>query len=130
MIHYSTALQKCIALSSTEADYVGQSEAAKVIVWLRCVLEELGIPQKATEVYNDNSGAVRRANADTAEEFRRSRHIELRYNYVRERVMEGDLIIMKTSTNEMLADFLTKILGPAALQIALVRVGVKSQKRI
>ena len=86
VVSFSSTLQKCIALSSSEAEYVAMSEAVKNVVWLRRVLAELDIPQDPTEVYEDNSGALKWATGHVAEDFRRSKHIELRYHYVRDQV--------------------------------------------
>ena len=97
-----------MTLSSTEAEYVAFSEATKTVVWLRRVLEELEIPQNPTVVYEDNSGVFKWSTGHIAQDFRRSKHVDIRYHHVREKVRDGLIELKKASTKEMVADFLTK----------------------
>lgn len=50
------ALQKCVTLRSTEADYVALLKCGRMLMWLRCVLQELGIAQERILMYHDNGG--------------------------------------------------------------------------
>ena len=123
-VYYTTVLQKGVTLSSTEAEYVALSESSKVIVWLRRVLEELGIAQETTTVFEDNAGTFKWASAHIAEDFRRSKHVDLRYHHVREQVREKTIKLVKVPTSGMVADFLTKPLSSFGIRKALERVQV------
>lgn len=123
-IHLTTALQKGITLSSTEAEYVALSEATKVIMWLRRVLQELGIRQESTRVYEDNAGALTWGTGHVAEDFRRSKHVDLRYHHVREQVADKAIELVKVGTGEMVADFLTKPLSKNGVEKAMARVNI------
>ena len=58
VIVYKTILQRVIALSSTEAEFYALSEAGKLALYVRSILEELGIAQhEATPIYEDNNVA-------------------------------------------------------------------------
>jgi len=72
-----------------------------------------------------NAGAVKWANDHFAEDFRRSKHIELKYHHVRGHIGAKS----KETTKEMHADFLTKPLGGAALLKACTQVGIISTVR-
>jgi len=75
VIAYKSRIQKTIALSSTEAEFVAACEAGKVILYLRTILEEMGVDQdEATLLYEDNQGALLMANAQ--QPTRRTRHVE------------------------------------------------------
>lgn len=124
VIYYRSSLQKCVTLSSTEAEYVALSESAKVVVWLRRILNELEIRQDPTAIMQDNSGAIRWASGHPAEDFKRSKHVELRYHYIRDKIVNGEIRIEKISSNDMAADFLTKPLGGEQMRIANARVQV------
>ena len=54
-IYAASILQKCVTLSSTEAEYVALSEAIKTITWLRRVLNKIGIPQAPSVVYQEKN---------------------------------------------------------------------------
>lgn len=58
VVYYTTTLQKCITLSSTEAEFVVMSECTKVVLWLRRVLHKLDLPQDETCLFEDSVGAV------------------------------------------------------------------------
>jgi len=127
-IHFTSTLQKCVTLSSTEAEYVALSEASKTIVWLRRVLEELGINQGTTEIFEDNAGTFKWTEGHIAEDFRRSKHIDLKYHHVREKVADGQVKLTKVSTSEMIADFLTKPLSSQSIEKAMNSVQVQQYK--
>jgi len=83
VVYFTSSLQKGVTLSSTEAEYVALSEACKVIIWLRNELNELGIKQRATAVFEDNAGVFKWSSGETCQDFRRSKHVDLRYHHVR-----------------------------------------------
>ena len=77
-VHYKTSYQKNITYSSTEAEFVAVYDAAKMAIYLRSLLDEIGIPQiHATMIYEDNTGALMMANA--GQPTRRTRHMDIRY---------------------------------------------------
>ena len=75
VVAYKSKFQSTIALSSTEAEFSAACATGKVILYLRSILEEIGISQKhATVLYEDNQGAIMMANA--RQPTRRMRHVE------------------------------------------------------
>ena len=85
--------QKCMADSTTEAEYVAASEASKEAAWLRKFLMELGVVPDAVRpivLYCDNSGAV--ANSKEPRYTKGLRHVERKYHLVREIEMRGDIV--------------------------------------
>ena len=104
--------QKCTATSTTESEYVACSVAAKDIIWLRNLMSELGYSQQQeTILYCDNISAIRLINSN--ELLRRTRHIEVQYHYVREKLEEKKLNIKHVSGENQVADILTKSLSLA-----------------
>jgi hypothetical protein len=78
---WSSQLQRSVALSATEAEFIAASEGAKELLWLKCLLGELG--GKCSEVptlYVDNSSAVKRAK--NPEFHKQSKHVEVQYYFV------------------------------------------------
>jgi hypothetical protein len=98
--------QASVAISTTEAEVVAASEAARECVWLKRLLTEIGGLQQVPLLHVDNSAAVKLA--QNPEVHRRTKHIRLRHFFVREQVTEGEIDILQISTECQIADILTK----------------------
>jgi hypothetical protein len=105
---YSSKRQACITASSTEAEIVAASSCAYELVHVRGLLDEMGLPQDATRVYVDNSGAVELSR--DRKSCHRSRHVDRRYFKVRELCFEGQLRVEHIDTKLNSSDLLTKSL--------------------
>jgi hypothetical protein len=109
-ISWASRKQTTVAHSSTEAEYMAASDAAKEAVWWRSFLADLELGSSgATTILSDNQGSIKLSK--NPESHRRTKHIDVRYHYIRERVNEGTLLLDYVSTKEMAADVLTKPLG-------------------
>ena len=63
-VYYRTHLQPTIALSSTEAEFMNMTDAGKAALYMRWILEDIGIIQtQPTPILADNAGAVQLCNA-------------------------------------------------------------------
>ena len=112
---YSSKRQACITVSSTEAEIVAASACAYELVHIRGLLFEMGLPQEATPVFVDNSGAVELSR--DRKSCHRSRHVDRRYFKVRELCVEGQLHVEHIETKLNSSDLLTKPLPlPVFLQ--------------
>ena len=79
-----------LALSSTEAEYVAQTHAAKQLIWLRAILGELHSPfEEPTTLNCDNQGAIALAKDNKFQA--RTKHIDIRYHFIREAVENGNI---------------------------------------
>ena len=107
---YKTLHQKSIALSSTEAEFYALSEAGKLTLYLRSILNELDIPQyEATVLYEDNQGCLHMA--ASGKPTKRTRHVDIRHFALLDWVEQDILNIQKIHTNDNAADCLTKPTG-------------------
>jgi hypothetical protein len=98
---------KCVSLSSTEAEYIALCEAAKLIAWARQFLLELSCPQPGpTDVFEDNQSTIRMVYHGN--DKGRTKHIDVRYHYIRQLIEDGSINVKYLPTTEMLADILTK----------------------
>lgn len=77
-----SVLLQCVALSSTEAEFVALSEAFRTVVWLRCVLHEYGIQQNATTIYQYSDSIMCWSKVNRAQQMRKQKHLEIHYHYV------------------------------------------------
>ena len=82
-----------VALSSTEAEYMALSEATQEAVWLKAFMRELGevSSNEPVNVYETNQGAI--ALAKNSEFHKRTKHIDIRYHFVHEKVEDGHVIL-------------------------------------
>ena len=91
-ITWRSKKQTSVALSSTEAEYVALSEAGREACWLRSLYEELGYPQESpTLIKGDNDGSI--AMARNPQFHKRSKHIGIRWHWIRELVQENIITI-------------------------------------
>ena len=110
VIAYKSKFQKTVALSSTEAEFAAACEAGKIILYLRTILEELGMEQeKATILYEDNQGALMMANA--SQPTRRTRHVDTASFALLDWVSRDLLELTYTVTAMNNSDGMTKPLG-------------------
>lgn len=111
-ISWSSKRQPTVALSSCEAEYMGQTQATKEAVWLRGLLNELNPSAKCTQavvLFCDNQGAM--ALAKNPQFHARSKHIDIQHHYVREQVTAGNVALEFVPTDKQVADGLTKALA-------------------
>ena len=79
---WSSRQQRCVSLSTAEAEYVALSEAGRDVLWLRQLLSELGSsPPKPTRLLEDNKSAIKWTEDSHA--WSRSRHIDCSYHAIR-----------------------------------------------
>jgi hypothetical protein len=106
-IFWKSQSQQTVSLSSTEAEYYATSEAAKEIKFIVQVLESLQIKvKKPIIVYLDNVGAIFVAENPSA--TKHTRHIDARYHFVREYILDGTIRVMFVMSRNNKADIFTK----------------------
>lgn len=124
-ISWSSKRQSVVATSTTEAEYIAAAHAAKEAVWLQMLLRELGeggsdIDQ--VKIRMDNTGAI--ALTKNPEFHQRTKHMDVRWHYIREQVEKKKIQIEYTPTLEMVADGFTKPLKATKFQTFVEQVGL------
>lgn len=142
-----------VTLSSTESEYVGSSEAAREGIWLQCLLNDFldhrsedetsgnqRTPQSTTTterttkdtlgqpqlLYMDNQSAMKIAMSSASQVNERTKHIDIRYHFVRDAYQQGRIRIEYLPTADMTADILTKSLPREAHQRHITGMGLRS----
>ena len=116
-ISWSAKQQAVVALSSTEAEYIGITHAVKEALWLRTLLSDLVHPdfvKHAIRLFSDNKGAMDLAHNNAF--HAQTKHISIRYHFIREAVERGDIDLDYRRTEDMPADIFTKPLARARLE--------------
>ena len=110
-ISWSSKRQPTVSLSSCEAEYVAQTQAAKEAIWLQSLLSQLVKDDEeptATVIFGDNQGAI--ALAKNPQFHSRTKHIAIQHHFVREKQAEGKVDLQYIPTEQQVADGLTKAL--------------------
>jgi len=111
-IAYKTKFQPTVAGSSTEAEFMAAYDAGKMILFVRSILWDLGIPQEAaTIMYEDNDACTAMGNAQKPTP--RTRHIDIKYFSICEWVERDLMILERIDTKINMADHFTKSLSRA-----------------
>jgi hypothetical protein len=106
-ILWKSQSQRTVSLSSTEAEYYATAEAAKEIKFVVQVLESLNLEvDKPIIVHIDNVGAI--FVAENASATKHTRHIDARYHFVREYIIDGQIKIIFVMSKANMADMFTK----------------------
>ena len=108
-VSFGSKLQKSVALSTAEAELMAQTELAKDMVFLTNLTKQLFPLACPVTCYCDNHGAVHMINGITT--TNRSKHIEIREFYMREKVQDGLLSVIPVPTVDNVSDVLTKALA-------------------
>jgi len=105
-----------MSLSTSEAEFVADSQAGQEAIYLREMLIDFGFsPTRATLLYEDNLACVAMSENPALRKF--SRHIHIRKYCVRQLVLPGFLKLVPLRTRKMVADALTKSLpSPACIR--------------
>ena len=99
-----------MSLSTTNTNFIATAEAAKVILYIQSILDDIGIPQfKATTLYEDNEGA--RMIANCGQPTKRRRHMDTKAFALQHWVETYLLIFKRISTNDNESDSMTKNVG-------------------
>jgi hypothetical protein len=108
-ISWSAKKQEITALSSAEAEYIAMTAAARELCWIRNLIAEAFRPlQFPTVLYSDNQSAIAIAKKNSLNV--RTKHIGLRYHFIRDCVKMDILDLRWISTDLNIADLFTKAL--------------------
>jgi hypothetical protein len=106
---WNSRAQKTVALSSTEAEFMALCDCSRQVVWIKSLFSELDIHLDAIPICGDNQGSIFMGSNPVQE--RRSKHIDIRYHYIREVVQDGKVELFFIDGDENPADMFTKNLG-------------------
>jgi hypothetical protein len=115
---WKSSKQETTTYSTTEAEYIAASEAAKESFWIKKFLGELGVVPSVhgpVDLYCDNNGAIVQAKESRSHSI--SKHVLRRYHLIREIVNRGDVKIYKIDIVDNTTDPLTKPLPQAKHQL-------------
>ena len=108
-ITWSSKRQATVAASTTEAEYMAAAAAVKEALWLRTLLSELQLDIDNITIMADNQSAIKLLRNPISS--MRTKHIDVAYHFARERVVRKEVVFRFVSTENMVADIMTKALS-------------------
>ena len=122
-ITWSSKKQYIVALLSTEAEYIAQTHAAKEAMYLRVFVQEIRGLDKPIGINCDNQGVI--ALSKDNKFHARTKHIDIRYHFIREAVEDGKITLKYIPTDENPVDIFTKLLAKAKFHHFTELLGLK-----
>ncbi|MCO5592246.1 hypothetical protein L7F22_046244 [Adiantum nelumboides] len=120
-ISWCSRLQKIVALSTTEVEYISATEASKEAIWLGRLVRDFDLPAYAPVLGCDSQSAL--CLAKNAMFHTRTKHIDVRYHFIRQVLDDGLVTLTKLKTQDNPANVLTKCLAKTQHQHCLHLVG-------
>lgn len=108
--------QDCVAQSTAESEYIALAHMCKEVVWANQLNQELNLPMTLpSTIFSDNQAA--KAIAEDPQHQKRAKHIDVKYHLLKDHVEKGDVTIQFVSTQNQLADLMTKLLPATRHQL-------------
>ncbi|GJR26740.1 retrovirus-related pol polyprotein from transposon TNT 1-94 [Tanacetum coccineum] len=124
LVSWSSKRQKSAAISSTEAEYIALSGCCAQVLWMRSQLTDYGFGFNKIPMYCDNKSAI--ALCCNNVQHSRSKHIDIRFHFIKEHVENGVIELYFVNTEYQLADIFTKALGRERIEFLINKLGMRS----
>lgn len=122
-VSWASRRQQCTSLSTTESEFVAACETAKEAVWIQRLLSEIRpYNNKPVPIRCDNQSSI--SLIRNPEHHQKTKHIEVKYFFVRDQQNIGNIDVTYIGTADQLADILTKPLPRPRLEDLRTRIGV------
>jgi len=106
LISWNSKKHACVALSTTEAEYIGVGHSCAQSIWLKHQLMDYGVKLEKVPLYCDNTSAINLTKNPIQHSI--TKQIEIRHHFIRDHMQKGDIEIMFVKIETQLADLFTK----------------------
>ncbi|GJU35545.1 copia protein [Tanacetum coccineum] len=117
--------QTALAISTTEAEYVSAEKAFQQALWMKQALVDYDIRLDDIPIMCDNKGAIDLSK--NLVQHSRTKHIEIRHHFLRDNIQKGNISIEKVSSEDNIADILTKLLKCEPFNYLRLGLGMMEQ---
>lgn len=124
-ITWQSKKQQCVALSTTEAEYVSAALATKEIIWLKKLFDECSIVIPKYTLFVDNMSAIKLVK--NPEFHQRSKHIDVKYHFIRDSFQKGEIDVQFVKSEDQIADIFTKALPKPRFVYLREHLGLRSK---
>ncbi|GJY92120.1 hypothetical protein Tco_0507902 [Tanacetum coccineum] len=123
LVSWSSKKQDCTSMSSAEAEYVSLSVCCVQVLWLRTQLTDYGFHFDKIPMYCDSKATI--AISCNPVQHSRTKHIDVRYHFIKEQVEKGIVELFFVGTEYQLADLFTKALSEDRFKYLVRRLGMR-----
>jgi len=124
LVSWSSKKQDCTALSTAEAEYVSLSACCAQVLWMRTQLTDYGFHFDRIPMYCDSKSAI--AISCNLVHHSKTKHIKVRYQFIKEHVVSGTVELFFVKTDYQLAGLFTKALPKDRFDYLVRRIGMRS----
>nr|GEV38916.1 copia protein [Tanacetum cinerariifolium] len=124
LVSWSSKKQDCTTLSTAKAEYVSLSACCTQVLWIRTQLTDYGFHFNKILIYCDSKSAI--AISCNPVQHSRTKHIDVRYHFIKEHVEKGTIELYFVKTDYQLADLFTKALPADRFNYQVCRLGMRS----
>nr|GEW19507.1 hypothetical protein [Tanacetum cinerariifolium] len=124
LVSGSSKKQDCMALSTAEAEYVSLSACCALVLWMRTQLTDYAFHFNKIPIYCDSKSAI--AISCNPVQHSRTKHIVVRYHFIKEHVEKGTIELYFVKTDYQLADLFTKALPIDRFNYLVCRLGMRN----
>nr|GEZ25649.1 retrovirus-related Pol polyprotein from transposon TNT 1-94 [Tanacetum cinerariifolium] len=124
LVSWSSKKQDCTALSTAKEEYMSLSACCAQILWMRTQLTDYGFHFNKIPIYCDSKSAI--AIFCNPIQHSRTKHITVRYHFIKEHVEKGTIELYFVKTDYQLADIFTKALLTDRFNYLVRRLGMRS----
>ncbi|GKA62224.1 hypothetical protein Tco_0761743 [Tanacetum coccineum] len=122
LVCWSAKKQQSVAMSLDEAEYVAAAGCCANILWMKSQLTDYDIIYEKVPIFCDNTSAIAISNNPVLHS--RTKHIDIRYHFIRDHILKGDIELHFIPTQYQLADIFTKPLDEPTFKRLIVELGM------
>nr|GEY43121.1 retrovirus-related Pol polyprotein from transposon TNT 1-94 [Tanacetum cinerariifolium] len=126
LVCWSSKKQNCVSISTAEYEYVAVSGCCAQVLWMRTQLMDYGFFYDKVRIYCDSKSAI--AISFNLVQHTRTKHIDVRYHFIKDYVEEGTIELYFVGTEYQLADLFTKSLPEARFKFLVEKLGMMSRE--
>ncbi|GJZ85802.1 retrovirus-related pol polyprotein from transposon TNT 1-94 [Tanacetum coccineum] len=123
LVSWSLKKQYCTTTSTAEAEYVSLSACCAQVIWMRTQLLDYGYKYNRILMYCDSKSAI--AISCNPVQHSKTKHIDIRYHFIKEHVEKGTVELYFVGTEYQLADLFTKALPKERFEYLVHRIGMR-----
>ncbi|GJW97217.1 hypothetical protein Tco_0179025 [Tanacetum coccineum] len=123
LMSWSSKKQDCTAMSTAEAEYVSLSACCTQVIWMRTKLLDYGYKYNRIPMYCDSKSAI--AISCNPVQHSKTKHIDIRYHFIKEHVEKGTVEIYFVGIEYQLANLFTKALPKERFEYLVHRISMR-----
>ncbi|GJS67979.1 hypothetical protein Tco_0682544 [Tanacetum coccineum] len=123
LVSWNSKKKDCTAMSTAEAEFVFLSACCVQVIWMRAQLLDYGYKYNRISMYCDSKSAI--AISCNPVQHSKTKHIDIRYHFIKEHVEKGTVEIYFVGTEYQLADLFTKALLKERFEYLVHRIGMR-----